>query len=119
MEAILPALTNSRTHAESSHCQITAEFREALAEHIQEKVALKDEHFANGRMLRSEFENAMRNLANRVVTATELTPDVVSAFHPADLGQSFANNWDNCSTMGQLWPNHACTGLLATRHWFF
>jgi SpoVK/Ycf46/Vps4 family AAA+-type ATPase len=77
--------------ATASHYQLTAEFREALAEHIQEKVALKDEHFGNGRMVRNEFENAIRNLANRVVNATELTPDVVSTFQPADLGRSFAH----------------------------
>ncbi|NNE00380.1 MAG: AAA family ATPase [Pirellulaceae bacterium] len=72
--------------ADKNSYQLTDEFRESLRAHIQAHVDDKDEHFGNGRLVRNEFENAIRNLANRVVTATELTPDIVSTFHPSDIG---------------------------------
>ena len=72
--------------AGESHYQMTAEFRDGLADQIQQQVDGKDEHFGNGRMVRNQFEDAIRNLANRVVSVADLTPDVISTFHVDDLG---------------------------------
>jgi SpoVK/Ycf46/Vps4 family AAA+-type ATPase len=72
--------------AVANHYRMTDAFRAALREWIGEKVRHKDEHFGNGRMVRNEFENAIRNLANRVIAENDLSPDTLSTFTAADLG---------------------------------
>jgi hypothetical protein len=76
--------------ARQNHYQLTDEFNARLATEIQSKIDRKDEHFGNGRMVRNLFEHAIRELANRVVLATELTPDLLSTFQPEDLPESCA-----------------------------
>lgn len=76
--------------AEQNHYQTTDVFRKQLTAEIQRQVDTKDDHFGNGRMVRNLFENAIRNLANRVVQATDLTPDLLSTFQPQDLGYTAA-----------------------------
>jgi hypothetical protein len=55
-----------------------------------QKTNAKIEHFGNGRLVRNLFEHAIRELANRVVLATDLTPDLLSTFQPEDLPESCA-----------------------------
>ena len=69
----------------ANHYQMSNEFRSTLTDRIQKLVASKDEHFGNGRLVRNLFETAIRNLANRAVSATEMTPELVSTFTEKDL----------------------------------
>ncbi|MEO1616874.1 MAG: AAA family ATPase [Planctomycetota bacterium] len=74
---------------------VSQPFREALLHLLGERVAGKDEHFGNGRMVRNIFENAIRRLANRVVESNDLTPDVISTFQVSDLGQQLVTSNDS------------------------
>ncbi|NND99777.1 MAG: AAA family ATPase, partial [Pirellulaceae bacterium] len=76
--------------ADSNHYKMTDDFRARLASEIELRVATKDEHFGNGRMVRNLFEGVIRNMANRIVLASELTPELLSTFESDDLALSLS-----------------------------
>ena len=45
----------------------------------------RDKFFGNGRLVRNVFECAIRQLANRVVHQSQITEELLTRFHPADL----------------------------------
>lgn len=71
--------------AAANHYTLDETFRDSLARLLADRVATKDEHFGNGRMVRNLFEAAIRNLANRVVESSDLTPETLSTFQASDL----------------------------------
>lgn len=44
----------------------------------------RDEHFGNGRLVRNLFEDAIRNLANRIADRTPITKELLTHIDPAD-----------------------------------
>ena len=74
-----------RNLATKNHYQLDDGFLSGLRSEIQQRVAQKDEHFGNGRLVRNLFEQSIRNMANRIVQATELTPELLSRFVAEDL----------------------------------
>ncbi len=81
--------------AHQNHYQLAGEFHDRLAAEMQSRIDRKDEHFGNGRMVRNLFESAIRNLANRVVLAADLTPDLLSTFQTEDLESTPASLGSN------------------------
>ena len=45
----------------------------------------RDTHFGNGRLVRNLFEDAIRNLANRIATTAPVTKELLTHFQPVDL----------------------------------
>lgn len=45
----------------------------------------RDEHFGNGRLVRNTFENAIRRLANRIVSVVPLTEDLLTRIKAEDI----------------------------------
>ena len=71
--------------AQKGHYQVSEEVREALRAVFESAISQKDKHFGNGRLVRNVFEKAIRNLADRVVNNTDLTPEVLTTIEPADI----------------------------------
>ncbi len=52
------------------------------ATHIHEQ---RDEHFGNGRLVRNIFEDAIRNLANRIAMLAPVTKELLTELQPEDI----------------------------------
>ena len=71
--------------ATKNHYILSPAIRAALSDILADRIATKDEHFGNGRLVRNLFESAMRRLADRVVNEKELTPELLTTFDISDL----------------------------------
>jgi len=71
--------------AEKHHYAVPADARRQLDDILTEAVRTKDDHFGNGRLVRNIFEKSIRNLADRVVNAGDLTPEVLTTFESSDI----------------------------------
>ena len=71
--------------AEKSHYNFSDAVETKLMTVFENAIANKDEHFGNGRLVRNVFEKAIRNLADRVVEITELTPEILTTILPGDI----------------------------------
>lgn len=77
------------TMCEKNHYKIDGFARAKLLVALKWLFEKRDRHFGNGRLARNVFERAIRNLANRIVTEKEITRDLLTRIHAADL--EFAN----------------------------
>jgi SpoVK/Ycf46/Vps4 family AAA+-type ATPase len=59
--------------------------RKALQSTFEGLVQEKDEHFGNARLARNLFESAVRRLANRVVSVTPLTREILITLQAEDI----------------------------------
>ncbi len=57
----------------------------------------RDEHFGNGRLVRNLFENAIRQLANRIVAVAPLTRELLTTFESDDI--------DLAGVPGDVWDD--------------
>ena len=71
--------------ANQNHYVIRDDVRQRILDIATGASRSRDEHFGNGRLMRNVFENAMRNLADRVVDVAELTPDLLTTFEAEDI----------------------------------
>jgi len=68
-----------------NHYVLTAAAREKLRAVFQEQVDRRDERFGNGRLARNLFEQAIRRMANRIVSVAPLTREHLTSLHPEDI----------------------------------
>ena len=59
--------------------------RKALQSTFEGLVQGKDEHFGNARLARNLFESAVRRLANRVISVTPLTREMLITLQAEDI----------------------------------
>ena len=71
--------------ANQNHYVIRDNVRQQIMDIATSTSRSRDEHFGNGRLMRNVFENAMRNLADRVVDVAQLTPDLLTTFEAEDI----------------------------------
>ena len=69
----------------TSHYQIPPTVRAKLMWGFQRLYDERDEHFGNGRLVRNEFEEAIRRLANRVAGVKSLTKELLTVLDCADI----------------------------------
>ena len=74
--------------AEKGHYQVSDAVRAALRDVFESAISRKDKHFGNGRLVRNVFEKAIRNLADRIVNITDLTPELLTTIDPSDISQA-------------------------------
>jgi hypothetical protein len=65
--------------------EFTAETQARLLLGFQWLYDHRDEHFGNGRMVRNTFENALRQLANRISGIAPLTEELLTVLQPQDI----------------------------------
>ena len=70
---------------ERNHYELRAMARARLLLGFQWRVARRDEHFGNGRMVRNVFESATRHLANRIVDLVPLTKELLTTIEAEDI----------------------------------
>ncbi|MCA9262886.1 MAG: AAA family ATPase [Planctomycetales bacterium] len=70
---------------EINHYEIPAEVRARLLIGFTYLFERRDEHFGNGRLVRNVFENAVRQLANRIANESAITHEMLTRFTPVDL----------------------------------
>jgi len=61
---------------------------------FQQQYETRDKHFGNGRMVRNIFESSVRQLANRIVRVSEITPDILTLFEPQDITITLPDSHD-------------------------
>lgn len=70
---------------ERNHYVLPATVRAKLLLGLQWRVAERDEHFGNGRMVRNLFEASTRHLANRIVDQAPLTKELLTTLEADDI----------------------------------
>ena len=70
---------------EQHRYELSWQIRHRLLVAFQSLFDLRDKHFGNGRLVRNQFEDAIRHLSNRIVDKAPLTHELLTQFHPEDL----------------------------------
>lgn len=70
---------------ESGSFKPTIEAEEKLLRVLKTLYEVKDETFGNARLARNLFENTINNQANRIITLTEITEELLSTIEGADI----------------------------------
>lgn len=98
-----------------NHYELSPAVRHRLSVGLTHVHRDRDEHFGNGRLVRNLFEDAVRQLANRIADQTPLTHELLTELHPTDL------RWQQLSET--LWQQYSlgaarysvdCTGCTHT-----
>ena len=70
---------------EKNHYVTPKPTREKLRGGFQFRIDRSDEHFGNGRLARNVFEQAIRNLASRIVKIAPVTRELLTTLQPGDI----------------------------------
>ena len=70
---------------EKNHYEVVSAAQSRLLVGFQWLYDHRDEHFGNGRTVRNTFERAIRKLANRIASITQLTKDLLTTFELDDI----------------------------------
>ncbi|MCH7729175.1 MAG: AAA family ATPase [Planctomycetes bacterium] len=70
---------------EKNHYVMPQPTRENLRGGFQFRIDRSDEHFGNGRLARNVFEQAIRNLASRIVKIAPVTRELLTTLQPEDI----------------------------------
>ena len=84
---------------DASHYRLSSTVRARLMWGFRHLYHARDEHFGNGRLVRNEFEEAIRRLANRVAGVKSLTKELLTVLDVADVAmeQVPADSWPKIS----------------------
>ncbi|MDR1838793.1 MAG: AAA family ATPase [Treponema sp.] len=63
---------------------LSEEVRKRIRQYLSNQAAEKDEHFANGRLVRNIYDDLIMNHAKRVVDIKEPTSEILSVINPED-----------------------------------
>lgn len=85
-----------------NHYVLNADTRARFLIGVTHVYQARDEHFGNGRLVRNLFEDAIRNLANRIADQAPVTQELLTHLHPQDF----------------LFPNVAANRLALDRQQF-
>ena len=67
------------------HYRLPKSTRKKLLAEFKKRVAEKDEHFGNGRLVRNIFEQSIRRMSTRIVGITPLTKDLLTTIEVEDI----------------------------------